>query len=138
MTPGRACALIGTWRIVEAELWDRDYLDLVEPAYMTLEGHGRGRFAFGRVQGSIDCEYSRRIAFFTWQGFDEMDEVWGDGSAELEDDGFLDIELRFHDGGQATPKAQKWWVIRRPAGAHHAPPIVPAEYSRQAPTDESA
>ena len=60
------------------------------------------------MQGSLDCEYSRRIIFFTWQGFDEMDEVQGDGSAELEDDGFLDIELRFHHGDQAALKARKW------------------------------
>ena len=111
MTSDRACALIDKWRIVEADLWDRDYLDLVEPAYMTIEDHGHGKFAFGGVQGvqgSLDCDYSSRTIFFTWQGFDEMDEVWGDGSAELEDDGFLDIDFRFHHGDQATLKAQKW------------------------------
>jgi len=72
---------------------------------MTFEDNGHGRFAFDGVQGSLDCEYSGHIVFFTWQGFDEMDEEWGDGSAEPEDDGLLDIELRFHDGGQATRKA---------------------------------
>ena len=36
-----------------------------------------------------------------------MDEVWGDGSAELEDDGFLDMELRFRHGDHATLKAQR-------------------------------
>ena len=36
MTRDHSCALIGTWRIIEADLWDRDYLDLVEPAYLTL------------------------------------------------------------------------------------------------------
>ena len=61
MTQDHAGALIGTWWIVEADLWDCDYLDLVEPAYVTFEGHGHGRFAFGCVQGSLDCEYSRRI-----------------------------------------------------------------------------
>lgn len=30
--------------------------------------------------------------------------VWGDWSAELEDDGFLDIQLRFRHGGQTTLK----------------------------------
>ena len=108
MTRDHPCALIGTWRIIEADLWDRDYLDLVKPAYMTFEDRGHGKFAFGAVQGSLDCEYSHRIIFFTWQGFDEMDEVRGDGSAELEDDGFVDIELRFHAGDQAILKARKW------------------------------
>ena len=108
MTRERACALIGDWRIVEADLWDRDYLDIVQPAYMTIEDRGHDRFAFGCVQGNLDSEYSSRTIFFTWQGNDEMDEVWGDGSAELEDDGFLDIELRFHHSGEANLKAQKW------------------------------
>ncbi|MCY3841576.1 MAG: hypothetical protein OXF33_00095 [Rhodospirillales bacterium] len=87
---------------------------------MTFEGNGHGGFAFAGGRGSLDCEYWGRIVFFTWQGFDETDEEWGDGSAEPEDDGFLDIELHFHDGGQATRKVQKWCVIQRPSGAHHA------------------
>jgi hypothetical protein len=39
------CRLVGRWRIVEADLWDRDYLDLVAAAIMTLgaDGHGRDR-----------------------------------------------------------------------------------------------
>ena len=28
------CQIIGKWRIVEADLWDRSHLDLVEPAMM--------------------------------------------------------------------------------------------------------
>ena len=76
--------------------------------YVTIEDHGYGTFAPGCGQGSIDCEYSRRVIFFSWQGFDEMDEVRGDGSAEMEDDGFLDIEFRFHDGDRTTLKARNW------------------------------
>ena len=34
--------LIGKWRITEADLWDGDYLDLVEPAFITFSG-GRTR-----------------------------------------------------------------------------------------------
>ncbi len=102
------CALFGKWRIVEANLWDRDYLDLVEPAHITFDGNGRGEFAFGAVNGGLDCEYSRRVIFFTWQGFDELDEVGGDGSAELNDDGSLDVEIRFHHGDEALMKARRW------------------------------
>jgi hypothetical protein len=32
MSAAKDCELIGRWRIVEADLWERDYLDLVEPA----------------------------------------------------------------------------------------------------------
>jgi len=108
MTKTMECAPVGKWRIVEADLWDRDYLDLVEPAHITFESDGHGDFAFGCVNGGLDCEYSRRIIFFTWRGFDEMDEVGGDGSAELEEDGSLEIEIRFHLGDEAILKAQQW------------------------------
>ena len=108
MTRDMECALVGKWRIIGADLWDRDYLDLVEPAQITFAGNGHGDFAFGCVNSGLDCEYSRRIIFFTWQGFDEMDEVSGDGSAELDDDGALEIEIRFHSGDEAILKARKW------------------------------
>lgn len=101
-------ALIGKWRIVSADLWDRDYLDLIEPAYITFQGDGHGEFAFGAVNGGLDCEYSHRIIFFSWLGFDEMDEVYGDGSADLNDNGILEIEIRFHHGDEAQLTARPW------------------------------
>ena len=106
MTGEMEWALTGKWRIIEADLWGRDYLAPVEPAHITFEGNGHGEFTFGCVNGGLDCEYSRQIIFFTWQGFDEMDEVSGDGSAKLDDDGSLGIEVRFHLGDEAILKAQ--------------------------------
>lgn len=108
MTRPTGCAVVGKWRIVEADLWDRAYLDLVEPAHITVKGNGHGEVAFGCVNGHLDCEYGQRTVFFTWQGFDEMDEVRGDGSAELDDDGSLEIEIRFHLGDEAVMKAKPW------------------------------
>jgi hypothetical protein len=99
--------LIGRWRIVEADLWDRDYLDLVEPAYVTFNKSGRGEFAFGVVNATMELEYARRIVLFTWIGFDEGDEVSGSGSAELDDDGTVEIELSFHNGDDAVLKARR-------------------------------
>jgi hypothetical protein len=32
MSPSAGCMLVGRWRIVEADLWDREYLDLCGPA----------------------------------------------------------------------------------------------------------
>ena len=40
------------WRIVEADLWDRDYLDLVEPACITFGEDGHGEIAFGALQAA--------------------------------------------------------------------------------------
>jgi hypothetical protein len=76
------CRLVGRWRIVEADLWDRDYLDLVAPATMTIGADGHGEIAYGAMQASLDLEYSRSTVFFTWAGFDEMDDVSGSGAAD--------------------------------------------------------
>lgn len=106
MTAPRDCHLVGRWRIVEADLWARDYLDLVEPAYIAFGANGRGEFAFGAVQGTMDLAYGRDIVF-TWAGFDEGDEVHGSGSAELDHNGTLEIELSCHVGDDAILKARR-------------------------------
>jgi hypothetical protein len=108
MTRAARKTLIGKWRIVEMELWDTDYLDLVEPAYIRFERGGSGEFVFGVVTGSLDCDYTSESVEFTWQGHDEMDEASGDGWAELEDDGNLTGEIKFHLGDESTFKARRW------------------------------
>ncbi len=100
------CQLVGRWRIVEADIWDRDYLDLCGPATITITDHGQGEIAFGALQARLDIEYSRSSVGFTWEGFDEMDEVRGDGSAELLDDGSIEIEFAYHNGDEAVLKAK--------------------------------
>jgi hypothetical protein len=101
MSGPASCELIGRWRIVEANLWDRDYLNLVEPAYLQIARDGWAEFAFGCVTAGGELEYSRTIVFFRWSGFDEGDAVSGDGSAELQDDGSIEIELSFDNGDDA-------------------------------------
>jgi hypothetical protein len=101
------CRLVGRWRIVEADLWDRDYLDLVAPATMTIGADGHGEIAYRAMQASLELEYSRSTVFFTWAGFDEMDEVTGSGSAELNDDGAIEIAFAYHLGDEAVLKAER-------------------------------
>ena len=48
---------------------------------------------------------SRGSIGFTWQGFDETDEVRGEGSGELLDDGSIEIE--FEDIETATKPSSK-------------------------------
>lgn len=98
--------LFGKWRIVAADLWDRGYLDLIEPASITF-GKGRGEFAFGAVHGDMELQYAPGSVHFTWVGFDEMDDVRGAGSAKLDDNGALQIEISFHLGDDATLKARR-------------------------------
>jgi hypothetical protein len=100
------CQLVGRWRIVEADLWDRDYLDLRGPAMITIPDHGRGEIALGALQTGLDIDYSRSSVGFTWEGFDEMDEVSGDGSAELLDDDSIKIEFAYYNGGRSCSQSQ--------------------------------
>ena len=74
---------------------------------ITITGHGHGEIAFGALQDGLDLEYSRSSIGFTWEGFDEMDEVSGDGSAELLDDGTIEIEFAYRSGDEAVLKAKR-------------------------------
>ncbi len=64
------------------------------------------RISFGALQVGLDIDYSRSSIGFTWEGFDEMDEVSGHGSAELLDDGSIKIEFAHHIGDKAVLKAK--------------------------------
>jgi len=55
----------------------------------------------------MELEYSRSIVFFRWSGFDEGDEISGEGSAELQDDGTVEFELFFDAGDNVTLKARR-------------------------------
>ena|SRR5215203_1297424 len=91
--------VVGRWRIVEADLWDRDYLDLCGPASLVVQANGHGEIAFGAMQASLDVDY----------GPDEISTRWtrsnGSGSAELQTDGSLKIEFEYHLGDEAVLKA---------------------------------
>jgi hypothetical protein len=101
------CRVIGRWRIVGADIWDRDYLDLVGPARLVIRGDGFGEIAFGAFEATLRIAYGRSDVAFTWQGFDEMDEVRGSGSAELLEDGMLEIEFEYEDGDDAILRAER-------------------------------
>ena len=97
--------VVGRWRIVEADLWDRDYLDLCGPASLMVRASGDGEIAFGAMQASLDIDYGPDEFGFTWAGFDEMTEVAGSGSAELQADCSLEIAFEYHMGDEAVLKA---------------------------------
>jgi hypothetical protein len=101
------CCVIGRWRIVKADIWERGYLDLVAPAMMVIGSDGQGDIAFGALQASLDLAYGRSDVAFAFVGSDEMDEVRGTGSAELLEDGTLEIELDFDHGDDAVLRAER-------------------------------
>ncbi len=102
-----ACQVIGRWRIVGSDTWDRDYLDLVGPAFISVGRGGHGELAFGVVNAALDLSYGLTGVDFTFDGFDEGDEISGSGSAELLDDGKLEVEISFHLGDEAIPTAER-------------------------------
>jgi hypothetical protein len=106
--PSRKNPLLGRWRIAEMELWDTDFVDMLEPAYITFEVKRGGEFAFGAVRGDLDCRYGPDGVRFTWEGNDERDPVFGAGFAKLLPNGSLTGEICFHRGDESTFKARKW------------------------------
>ena len=111
MSGPAGCELLGRWRIVAADLWDRDYLDLVGSAYFRIGDEGWAEFAFGAVDATAELEYGRSVVFFRWSGFDEGDMISGSGSAELQDDGSIEIELAFDNGDDAILTARRERIV---------------------------
>jgi hypothetical protein len=94
----------GRWRIVEMELWDRDAIDLVEPAMIEFARDGTGAFHFIVVQAGLDYRLSedRHRAEFSFEGFDEDTPVTGRGWASVDDDGALSGRIFFHMGDDSA------------------------------------
>ncbi len=101
-------SVLGKWRIVEMPDYDEDHPDIMEPAYILFEPT-RGEFTFGCVTGTFGGGIGDFAAVeFDWDGNDEMDEARGSGWAELQHDGSLTGEIRFHGGDEITFTARRW------------------------------
>lgn len=100
--------LSGKWRIKSMALWERSFLDMLEPAYILFDQTDGGDFTFGCVTGQLHCRHSDTGVAFTWQGNDEMDEASGDGWAKIQHDGSLEGKIRFHNGDDSTFKGRPW------------------------------
>jgi len=97
--------LIGRWRIVQSDLCGADDLDLLGPAMIAFDDRGHGEITVGALTASLRLEYARTTVVFLWHGADDMTEVTGEGSAELQDDGTIEIELTYHEGDDTILKA---------------------------------
>ncbi len=106
MSAAANCRMIGRWRIVEADLWDQAYLDLCGPATLTITAQG-GEITFGAMQASLEVGYASDSIDFRWHGSDEGDQVEGEGTAELLDDGTIEIEISSDNGDDAVLKAKR-------------------------------
>jgi hypothetical protein len=61
------CRLIGRWRIVEADLWDRAQLDLCGPARLTIAAQSC-EIAFGALEAGLEVEYARDSNWLSLDG----------------------------------------------------------------------
>jgi hypothetical protein len=59
-------------------------------------------------QIDLECRYGQAGAHFNFQGSDEGTEVSGDGDAEIEEDGTLLGEVRFHNCDDMPFAARRW------------------------------
>jgi len=109
---------VGTWRIVEMELWDQEAFDLVGPAHFTFDKDGGGSFRFIAVEGDMDCRFTEKDgkprADFTWEGQDECDPASGRGWAVLDGDAITG-RIFFHGGDDSAFKAKRGGHVEKNA-----------------------
>jgi hypothetical protein len=101
---------IGRWRIIEMEMWDQDYIDMVTPGYFSFDKDELGYFQFGSVEGQIDYQIEKigdveRLEF-SWEGQDENDSASGRGWTVI-NGADLEGRLYFHVGDNSWFKAKK-------------------------------
>lgn len=96
---------IGYWHIVEMEVWNKDHLDLVVPAFIEFDREQMGQFQFGTVRGWLDCRFGKRngseIVDFSWEGENDNDPGCGRGWAALRGDR-LEGRLYIHRGDDSA------------------------------------
>jgi hypothetical protein len=59
------------------------------------------------MQASLQVDYARHSIGFRWSGSDEGDQIEGEGSAELLNDGMIEIEFSYDNGDEAVLKAKR-------------------------------
>jgi hypothetical protein len=100
------CRLIGRWRIVQTDIRDRVHLDLFGPATLTITAQD-GDIALCALEASLEVEYARDSIGFRWAGCEEGGQVEDEGTAELLEDGTIEIEFAYDNGDEAVLKAKR-------------------------------
>jgi hypothetical protein len=95
----------------EMDNWDQEAIDLVQPGFIEFDEDGLGGLRFIAVTGELDCRDADRDdkpgVEFSWQGFDEGDDVSGRGWAALNPDGTLEGHIYFHLGDDSAFRAER-------------------------------
>ena len=93
-------------RAAEVEVVAIPEVGLGATAALTITAQG-SEIAFGAMEAGLEVEYARDSIGFRWAGSDEGDEVQGEGTAELLDDGTIEIEFAYDNGDEAVLKAKR-------------------------------
>lgn len=72
-----------------------------------IRADGRGEMASEARQASLDLAYGWSDVSFDWERSDDMHEISGWGSAELLEDGSLEIEFEYHHGDELILQAER-------------------------------
>jgi hypothetical protein len=116
-TPTMSNNFVGSWRIVEMELWEQADIDMLGRGYIRFNRDRTGEFRFLAVQAGMDCrmaECGSPIVEFSWNGYAEMDPTCGRGWAKLDADGKLRGRLFFHLGDDSAFTATRERAVRKP------------------------
>jgi hypothetical protein len=101
---------IGKWRIINMEMWDQDFIDMITPGYFSFAQDGLGYFQFGSVEGQIDYRIEKindleRLEV-SWEGQSEDDPASGRGWAIMNGNQ-LEGRFYFHLGEDSWFKAKR-------------------------------
>ena len=93
-------------------VWEEDFFNEEQQAFIEFDDKGRGEFHFGYVHGVMVCSPSKRdgrpAVEWTWEGNDEMEEVHGRGWAVLKGSELQGmIFLHQEESGIVAKKAQR-------------------------------
>ena len=81
-------SFLGSWSIVDTQLWGADDLDLLGPPEIVFESDGLGSLRLGALEAGIDYRVTSDsrgpMAEFSWSGYDDGDLASGRGWARIE------------------------------------------------------
>ena len=91
------------------EMWDQDFVDLIEPGYFSFDGDGLGFFMFGAVEAQLDYRITddKARVDFSWSGNDDGDEKSGRGWFELSSSNTAKGQFFIHCGDESAVEIEK-------------------------------
>ena len=115
---------VGLWHITSMEVCDNDYVNMERQAFVEINSENLGSFQFGLVRGELDGYVERRDDepsdsrrdlkqpasdrfMFTWDGFDEGDEVSGSGWMRVTGANEAVGLIKLHLGDRSTFRARR-------------------------------